>query len=128
MPQKLLFVYNANSDTGSQVLDFAHKIMNPATYNCQLCSLTFGKFRENNRWKTFRKTLLGKGYELSFLHKDEFQKGYKSKFMPAFTFPIILVETPHDLEVLVSTKQLNKMERVGALIAVVEVALKSEMH
>lgn len=125
MPQKLLFIYNANSDTGSQVLDFAHKIMRPATYTCQLCTLTFGTFTENNRWKEFRKNLLSKGYELSFLHKDEFQKEYKSKFTPAFTFPIILVETPDDLEVLVSTEQLNKIEQVGALVTVVKVALKN---
>ena len=66
----ILFSYNANSDTGSKMLDFAHKIMSPATYNCALCSLTFGAFTEKKKWKTFRKTLLAKGYELSFLHKD----------------------------------------------------------
>lgn len=128
MPEKLLFVYNANSDAGSQVFDFAHKIMSPATYDCQLCTLTYGRFAEKRQWRAFRKTLLAKGYKLSFLHKDEFQKGYKSKFVPAFTFPIILVETLHDLEVLVPTEQLNKMEQVGELVAVVEAALESEMN
>ena len=117
MSKKILFIYNANSDTGSKMLDFAHKIVSPDTYDCALCSLTFGNFTENKQWKTFRESLLAKGYELEFCHKDEFQKSYKSKFGHAFTYPIILVETAHDLEVLVTTEKLNAFEGVEELIA-----------
>ncbi|APQ16572.1 GTPase [Maribacter hydrothermalis] len=117
MSKKILFIYNANSDTSSKMLDFAHKIVSPATYNCKLCSLTFGNFTENKQWKTFRESLLAKGYELEFYHKDEFQKTYKGKFVHKYTYPIILVETEHDLEVLVSTDQLNAMETVEELIS-----------
>ncbi|SIR08019.1 hypothetical protein [Maribacter ulvicola] len=117
MSKKILFIYNANSDTGSKMLDFAHKIVSPATYNCNLCSLTFGNFTENKQWKTFRESLLTKGYELEFFHKDEFQENYKSKFGHAFTYPIIVVETTHDLEVLVSAEKLNSFEGVEELIA-----------
>ncbi|MEP2240176.1 MAG: GTPase [Maribacter sp.] len=117
MSKKILFIYNANSDTGSKMLDFAHKIVSPATYNCALCSLTYGNFTENNQWKTFRESLLAKGYELEFFHKDEFQERYKSKFRHAFTYPIILVETAHDLEVLVTTEKLNAFEGVEELIS-----------
>ncbi|MEP2280117.1 GTPase [Maribacter sp.] len=117
MSKKILFIYNANSDTGSKMLDFAHKIVSPATYNCALCSLTYGNFTENNQWKTFRESLLAKGYELEFFHKDEFQERYKSKFGHAFTYPIILVETAHDLEVLVTTEKLNAFEGVEELIS-----------
>lgn len=127
MSKKILFIYNANSDTGSKMLDFAHKIMSPATYNCALCSLTFGTFTEKKQWKTFRKTLLAKGYELSFLHKDEFQKNYKSKFGHAFTYPIILAETEYDLEVLLSTERLNAMETVQDLVGEIH-GLVQGMH
>jgi hypothetical protein len=120
MSKKILFIYNANSDTSSKLLDFAHKIISPATYDCALCSLTFGNFTENKQWKAFRVSLLAKGYELEFLHKDEFQKSYKSKFGHAFTYPIILVETAHDLEVLVTTEKLNGFETVEELVAGVE--------
>ncbi|WP_282076211.1 GTPase [Maribacter aquivivus] len=116
MSKKILFIYNANSDAGSKMLDFAHKIINPATYNCALCSLTFGSFTENKQWKTFRESLLAKDYELEFFHKDEFQEKYKSKFGHKFTFPIILMETDHDLEVLLSSEKLNAMETVEELI------------
>lgn len=125
MPQKLLFIYNANSDKASQMLDFAHKIISPSTYDCKLCALTFGKFTENKKWKAFRESLPDKGYELSFLHKDEFQKSYKSKFGHKFVFPIILLETTHDLEVLVNTEKLNSMETVAEFIAVVQSSVSS---
>ncbi|SNR72621.1 hypothetical protein SAMN04488009_3438 [Maribacter sedimenticola] len=116
MSKKILFIYNANSDTGSKMLDFAHKIINPATYNCSLCALTYGTFTENVKWKTFRENLLAKDYQLEFLHKDEFQKQYQSKFGHKFTFPVILVDTGYDLEVLVTTEQLNAFEGVEELI------------
>ncbi|WP_291968038.1 GTPase [Maribacter sp.] len=117
MSKKILFIYNANSDTGSKMLDFAHKIVSPTTYSCNLCSLTHGKFTEKKQWKTFRKRLLVEGYELEFFHKDEFQERYKSKFGHKYTYPIILVETDHELEVLVSAKKLNAMETVEELIS-----------
>ena len=90
----ILFSYNANSDTGSKLFDFAHKIISLSIYDCALCSLTFGSFIENKQWKAFRESLLAKGYKLQFLHEDEFQKSYKSKFGHAFTYPIIVAETP----------------------------------
>ena len=120
MSKKIIFIYNANSDTGSKLFDFAHKIISPATYNCSLCSLTFGNFTEKKQWKTFREQLLAKGYELEFLHKDEFQDSYKSKFGHGFTYPIILLETAHDLEVLVTTEKLNGFETVEELIGEVK--------
>ncbi|WP_424002113.1 GTPase [Maribacter sp. IgM3_T14_3] len=117
MSKKILFIYNANSDTGSKMLDFAHKIVSPDTYDCALCSLTHGNFTENKQWAAFRESLLAQGYELEFFHKDEFQKKYKSKFGHKYIYPIILVETDYDLEVLVSDEKLNAMETVEALIA-----------
>ena len=116
MSKKILFIYNANSDTGSKMLDFAHKIVSPATYNCNLCSLTHGNFTENKQWKTFRERLMAEDYELEFYHKDEFQESYKSKFGHKYTYPIILLETTHDLEVLVTTEKLNTFEGVEDLI------------
>lgn len=116
MSKKILFIYNANSDAGSKMLDFAHKIVSPDTYDCVLCSLTFGNFTENKQWKGFRESLLAKGYELEFFHKDEFRENYKSKFGHKYAYPIILVETDHDLEVLVSAEKLKAMETVENLI------------
>ncbi len=51
--QLLIFVYNANSDLFSTVTDFAHKILSPSTYQCQLCALTYGNFSKKAGMEIF---------------------------------------------------------------------------
>ncbi|MFS4469649.1 GTPase [Maribacter sp. 2210JD10-5] len=114
--QKLIFVYNADSGLGNLLIDGAHKIVSPKTYACSLCDITYGAFTEKSIWKKFRKELILKGYELDFLHKDEFIKSYRSKFSYKFSFPIILASTGDNLEVLVSTTTLNQVETPEELI------------
>ena len=117
--QKLIFVYNADSGTRNLIMDGAHKILSPSTYNCKLCDITFGKFTENRVWKKFRKQLEADNTELEFLHKDEFAKSYRSKFGYKFTFPIVLTQG-HDLEIFIGTDELNRLENAENLIAVLK--------
>lgn len=71
--ESVIFVYNADSDLFSTVSDFAHKIISPSTYSCQLCALTYGNFAMKKEWKDFLGELkLNK----VFMHKDEFRKKY----------------------------------------------------
>ena len=111
--KKLVFIYNADSGLRNMILDGAHKIFSPATYPCSLCDITYGSFSENQVWKKFRK---GSDIQMVFLHKDEFAAGYASKFGHKFTFPIVLSETNHGLEVCVKTEELNAMEKTQDLI------------
>ncbi|WP_273567857.1 hypothetical protein [Maribacter halichondriae] len=53
--QKLIFIYNADSGFRNAIIDGAHKILSPNTYECNLCELTFGAFTENKVWAKFRK-------------------------------------------------------------------------
>ncbi len=115
--QKLIFVYNADSGLGNLILDGAHKILSPNTYDCKLCELTFGAFKENSVWKKFRKTT---DLRMEFLHKDEFEKQYASKFGSKFTFPIVLGETATRLEVIINTKEINSLKDVGSLIQLIK--------
>ncbi len=115
-PEKLIFIYNADSGLRNVLLDGAHKIFSPATYDCSLCALTFGAFAENKAWKKFRKET---DLDMEFLHKNEFQKAYASKFGHKFSFPIVLVSSASDFEVLVSTEELNAMERAVDLIGLI---------
>lgn len=110
---KLIFVYNADSGLKNAVLDSAHKIFSPKTYQCQLCDLTYGAFKEKKAWKNFRKQ---SGIEMKFLHADEFEKLYKSKFRPAFELPVVLIENQYDLDVLISSKGLDKIKDCQSLI------------
>lgn len=120
MSQKLLFIYNANSGLRNSIVDGAHKILSPATYNCSLCKLTHGALSEKKIWTQFRKELEAVGINLEFLHKNEFGKIYRSKFSHKFTFPIVLIAGDNGLEVLIHTHELNSFMASEALIALVK--------
>ena len=115
--KKLVFVYNADSGIKNNLLDIAHKIINPSTYECRLCELTFGTFTEKSLWKKFRQD---HKLEMEFLHKDEFLKSYASKFIPAYTFPIILEVTGHDIDIFMATPELNTLNETQELIDAIQ--------
>ncbi|QLG44405.1 GTPase [Costertonia aggregata] len=114
--QKLVFIYNANSGLQNTIVDSAHKIFSPKTYECSLCDITYGVFTENLVWKKFRKNT---DLKMEFLHKDEFAKSHKSKFGYKYTFPIVLTETKTDLEVFIKTDELNALKNAEELIALI---------
>lgn len=114
--EKLLFIYNAGSGTVNSSLDVLHKVFSPSTYTCNLCRITHGILKENETWKAFRKS--GKD-PMEFLHIDEFQKQYKSKFGHKFTFPIVLAATANGLEVFISSEEINAIERSEELIRLI---------
>ncbi len=72
--KQLVFVYNAGSDFFSSLTDFAHKLLSPSTYQCQLCALTYDNFSMNKEWKTYIENL---DVKVVFLYKDEFTDKYK---------------------------------------------------
>jgi hypothetical protein len=111
--EKLIFIYNADTGLKNGLFDIAHKIFNPGTYDCRLCELTFGTFTEKKLWKNFR---LEHAVQMEFLHKDEFLTSYASKFMPAYTFPIILEATAYHLEIFMTPAELNALSDTQALI------------
>src|SRR5690606_27080422 len=110
---KLIFIYNANSGKLNSVIDSAHKILSPQTYNCNLCALTFNTFSENRQWRKFRETT---NIKMDFLHMDEFKKNYASKFGYKFTFPIVLIESNNELEVFITTDKINELKSVEELV------------
>ena len=110
---RLIFVYNANSGKLNTILDSLHKITNPSTYNCKLCALTFGNFLEDRIWKNFRET---SELEMDFYHKDEFLSKFKSKWLAKFEFPLIILEQMGELELFLSSEELNQIDSVELLI------------
>ena len=111
--EKLIFVYNADSGARNAILDSMHKVLSPSTYDCNLCDITFGVVSENRTWKKFRKA---NSSDMVFLHRDEFQKQYASKFGYKFTFPIVLAEADKGLEVFISTDEMNQLKTSQELI------------
>jgi hypothetical protein len=114
---KLIFVYNASVTKAGWLLASAHKFFSPNTYKCDLCSLTFGVFFEKRRWKIFRKTTT---LEMVFLHKDQFLKQYKSKWLPKYDFPIILSQEQDMLEIFLSNVDITQAKDVEALIDAIQ--------
>ena len=110
---RLIFVYNANSGKLNALLDSLHKITSPSTYKCKLCSLTFGNFLEDKIWKDFRET---SEIEMDFRHRDEFLSKFGSKWLAKFEFPLILLERKGELELFLSSEELNQIESVELLI------------
>ncbi len=111
--QKLIFVYNANSGIRNAILDGAHKVLSPSTYECKLCDITYGVFTENSLWKKFRQNT---DLELEFLHKDEFEKEYASKFGYSFTYPTVLAAEQGELQMFISTEEFERLKGAQDLI------------
>jgi len=105
---KLIFVYNADSGVINVIKDIGHKLMSPETYDCFLCSLTHGTFREDPTWKSFRES---SSIEMEFLHRDEFEQKYGMKH----DYPVIL-KNDSQAEVVLSREQLSQLNSVDDLI------------
>ncbi|MFQ3336647.1 MAG: hypothetical protein ACI95T_000965 [Flavobacteriales bacterium] len=105
---KLLFVYNAKSDILNSTFDFAHKIISPNTYNCSLCKLTHGNFREKKEWIEFKEN---SKHELEFLHIDEFERLH-----PRNSYPTVLEFSEEKLKTILSTDDLNEINSTEELI------------
>ncbi|GLI54497.1 hypothetical protein PM10SUCC1_00120 [Propionigenium maris DSM 9537] len=106
---KLIFVYNADSGMINTLLDIGHKIVNPETYTCNLCKLTYDTFKENAKWKKFREDSV---YEMEFFHRDEFEGRYKVKF----EYPVVLREDNGNLEEAISKSLLESFKSLDELI------------
>lgn len=114
---KLIFVYNADSGIANLLKDCLHKLISPKTYPCKLCDLTYGIFSERNRWKKFRKTIEA---EMVFLHADEFNNQYSSKFLPNYELPIVLMQNAYDLDVFIDKKAMDECDGLNEFMSLVE--------
>ncbi len=110
---KLIFVYNADSGLINTLIDIGHKAISPTTYQCNLCSLTFGLVSEHKQWKQFREE---SNTEMEFLHRDEFEQKYARQF----DYPVILKED-NDLNVAISQAELNQIKTLDELIERVKI-------
>ena len=112
---QLIFVYNADSGLVSTVKDIGHKLFSPASYDCFLCSLTHGTFKENPEWRAFRENAKN---EMLFLHRDEFEQQFKTRH----DYPVVLkVEgEANQHEVLLSREQLAGFTSLKELIKAIE--------
>jgi hypothetical protein len=106
----LLFVYNAHSGSLNALLDMAHKLFSPSSYQCPLCTLTFDTFNENKQWKQFREQ---SKVNMEFYHIDEFEKVFPNEM---FEYPVVLKQNENGLEVFLTKTELNALKSLDDLI------------
>jgi hypothetical protein len=116
---KLLFIYNAKSGKLNALLHAGHKLLNPSTYPCSLCALTYDTFTENSSWKTFRnKSQL----IMDFYHIDEFEAKFPNIKL---IYPTVLKLEGNQLTTVLTNKVLDEILDVEALIARIKHQLSS---
>jgi hypothetical protein len=109
----LLFVYNADTGLFNVVTDYAHKILSPKTYPCNLCAITYGSMGMNKQWKEFIATL---SVPVEFLHRDEFLKRYESEDTQ---LPAAFIKRGESTSRLITHSEINECTSVEDLMKLV---------
>jgi hypothetical protein len=117
--KQLLFVYNADSSIFGLVTDYVHKVVSPATYQCNLCKITYSNLGMKKEWKDFIQALPVKSI---FLHRDELIKKYPETEKAAL--PAIYIVEDKKAQVLVVAKEINQLKSLKDLMKLVEVKLE----
>lgn len=86
--KKLHFVYNVDATATALMKDFVHRIVDPETYPCKLCDITYGRFVKKPNWQAFLWSLPVKS---TFYTRDNFRKQYPQ--VGEFLFPTVLAES-----------------------------------
>jgi hypothetical protein len=114
---EIIFVYNADSGLFNGLKDTLHKTFAPKTYECNLCMVSFGAFDMKKEWKIFIDSL---SQDVTFLHKDEFEKKYGENNLE---LPAVFKIENNKPKELISAKKINKIKTVQELINLVKVTL-----
>jgi hypothetical protein len=113
MEHKLVFVYNANTDPISAIVDYAHKVFKPSTYKCELCALTHHNLGQRSEWKKFKKR---SKVEMEFMYI----RGFEAEFNLQYEYPVILERKGAGFLQVMGKKELQEIESVEKLIEKLE--------
>ena len=106
---ELIFIYNAKSGVVNELIDFAHKIVSPETYDCNLCAISYGAFSMKKKWSTYIETL---PFKSTFTYKDKFSKnGYSN-----IKFPSVFIQSNEKLDEIISATEINEIKNLDQLI------------
>jgi hypothetical protein len=120
---RLVFVYNADNGFFNALMDSAHKVFSPATYECTLCKFTYGLTGMLLPWKRFIDAL---DLPVVFLHRNEFREQFPQCTAP---LPVVLLESgERGLEDFISADEIAAAGGLDALIALVRERLTGRGH
>jgi len=117
--RELIFIYNAKSGLVNEFLDFAHKIVSPSTYNCNLCAISYGNFTMKKKWSDYISSLPVRS---TFTYKDKVSEyGYNNIELPSIIF-----RNGSRSKVIISSKEINKLKKIDQLINILSDRLKDQ--
>jgi hypothetical protein len=110
--KQLVFVYNADGGAFNAIMDSAHKLFAPTTYQCSLCAITYGMVSMRAEWKDYMGKL---PYETRFYHRDGFRQEWPSQNEPLPA--IFILEDDGALRTLVHAHELDAQKSIAQLTA-----------
>lgn len=113
MSTRLIFVYAVDGGLVSSVFNYAHKMVSPGTYRCNMCALTYGTFGTKKEWSSFVERL---PFPTTFLHRDELAKLHPEVKDP---LPAVLVERDGKLAVLVDAAAIGECKSLDQLMQMI---------
>jgi hypothetical protein len=113
--QKLIFIYNAKSGLVADVKGAMTKILNPGSYDCDLCKITYGVVTIKDDWRVYLASL---PHAKVFLHKDELV-GQNEKYSK-YDLPVLLLESDDKLLELVTKKDFEGIRTVQDLVQMID--------
>lgn len=110
---RLIFVYNADEGAFNVLMDMAHKVFAPKTYQCKLCALTHGVTSMRSEWRSYIAKI---NYETRFYHRDGFRQEWP---LLDVVLPAILIQKGDaSPKILLDTDLLNEQQSLAQLMAV----------
>lgn len=111
----LIFVYALDGGLFNGITHYAHKVISPRTYPCNLCAVTNSMLGTKREWTQFIREL---SIKTEFLHRDEFRQSHPTAQQHGF--PAVFRSTGDgDLEVLITSTEIDACRDVSALISLV---------
>jgi hypothetical protein len=114
----LLFVYNIERGNLSGMPDYRQTVSSVKTPRCNLFALIYTPVGMKKAWKRFINDL---GFPYRFLYQDEFQQmsGEQKPLLPA-----VYLHSGKSFYKLISAEEINRINSVEVLIALVSQRLK----
>lgn len=114
---RLILVYNADSGLITALMHAVHKQVQPSTYPCSLCAITYGAVSMKREWKRF---LTGLMHEVVIHHRDDFTAafpglgagGAREVALPA----ILISDSGEEPRVMIDASELDAMADADALM------------
>lgn len=111
--KKLIFIYKAKSDKLSKMIDFAHKIISPSTYACDLCSLTYWDFTIKKGRKDYLDNLNQQWIQTEFYYEERAGEFGITKEQ----LPVILFRNDDTEACIISGKEFHDITELSDLQA-----------